>query len=105
VKAHKVGCVSSVDAVKELAARRAYKTIKQGLIQDPQYSKRFRETYHANKVTKDPSNPVSIKEPDQGMDFFHRLDQAKYGEFKLNVQNWWAMMSLKPPHTVKKYTG
>jgi hypothetical protein len=56
-------------------------------------------------VTKDPSNPVSIKEPDQGMDFFHRLDQAKYGEFKLNVQNWWAMMSLKPPHTVKKYTG
>jgi len=56
VKTHKIDCVTSVDAVKELAARKAYQSIKQGPFETlAQYSERFRETYRAYKATeKDP---------------------------------------------------
>jgi hypothetical protein len=46
VKTHKVDCVTSIDAVKELVARKAYQSIRQGLFETlAQYSERFRETY------------------------------------------------------------
>jgi hypothetical protein len=45
IETHKVDCVSSIDAVKELAARKAYQMIKQGAFEMlAQYSERFRET-------------------------------------------------------------
>jgi hypothetical protein len=45
IEMHKVDCVSSVDAVKELAARKAYQMIKQGAFEMlAQYSECFRET-------------------------------------------------------------
>jgi len=46
VKTHKVDCVTSIDAVKELVARKAYQLIRQGSFETlAQYSERFRETY------------------------------------------------------------
>jgi hypothetical protein len=103
IEMHKVDCVSSVDAVKELAARKAYQSIKQGAFETlAQYSERFRDTYRAYKATKDPASPIMIKEPDQAMEFFHGLDESKYGEFKVHVKNGWAMKSMKPPTTVNK---
>jgi hypothetical protein len=56
----------------------------------------------ASKATKDLLNLIIIKESDQAMDFFHGLDQAKYGEFKLNVQYRLAMKLMKPPQRVNK---
>jgi hypothetical protein len=45
-KTHKVDCVSNVSQVKELTARKAYQTIKQGPFESlAQYSERFWETY------------------------------------------------------------
>jgi hypothetical protein len=90
VRTHKIDCVTSVDTVKELAARKAYQSIKQGPFETlAQYSERFRETYHAYKATKkDPiDNPIDVKEADQAMDFSHGLDDIKYVEFKQNVKN------------------
>jgi hypothetical protein len=53
VKTHKIDCVTSVDAVKELVARKAYQSIKQGPFETlAQYSKQLRETYHAYKATE-----------------------------------------------------
>jgi hypothetical protein len=85
VLTHKVDCVTSVDAVKELAARKAYQSIRQGSFETlAQYSKRFREAYRAYKATeKDPiDHPIDVSEPDQAMDFFHGLDEGRYAEFK-----------------------
>jgi hypothetical protein len=90
--------VTSIDGVKELAARKAYQSIKQGPFETlAQYSKRCRETYHAYKATeKDPVDaPIDVKEPDQAMDFF-------YAEFKQNVKNGWAMKSMQPPKMVNE---
>jgi hypothetical protein len=105
VSTHKVDCVRSVDAVIELAARKAYQSIRQGSFETlAQYSERFRETYRAYKATeKDPiDNPIGVSEPDQAMDFFHGLDEGRYAEFKQNVKNGWAMKSMNPPTTVNK---
>jgi len=45
VKTHNVDCMMSMDAVKELVARKAYQSIKQGSFKMlAQYSKRFRDT-------------------------------------------------------------
>jgi hypothetical protein len=85
VATHKVDCVTSGDAVKELAARKAYQSIRQGSFETlAQYSERFRETYRAYKATeKDPiDHPIAVSEPDQAMDFFHGLDDGRYAEFK-----------------------
>ncbi len=44
IRTHKVDCVSSVTAVKELAARKAYQSIKQGPFESlAQYSERFHD--------------------------------------------------------------
>jgi hypothetical protein len=44
VRTHKVDCVSSVTAIQELAARKAYQNIRQGAYETlAQYSERFRE--------------------------------------------------------------
>jgi hypothetical protein len=67
-----------------------------------QYSEHFRETYREYKATKDPASLIVIKEPDQAMDFFHGFDESKYGEFKVQVKNGWAMKSMKPPTTVNE---
>jgi hypothetical protein len=75
-----------VSQVKELTARKAYQTIKQGLLL-AQYSTCFRETYQSYKNTLTATNPVYIEEKEQAMDFFHRLDQCRYGAFNTRMLN------------------
>ncbi len=85
MKTHKVDCVTSLDAMKELGARKAYQSIRQGSFETlAQYSERFRETYRAyNATEKDPvDNPIGVSEPDQAIDFFQGLDDMAYAEFK-----------------------
>jgi hypothetical protein len=72
VKTHNVDCMMSMDAVKELVARKAYQSIKQGTFKMlAQYSKRFRDTSRAYKATeKDPiESPIEVSKQDQAMDF------------------------------------
>jgi hypothetical protein len=105
VLTHKVDCMTSIDAVKELAARKAYQSIRQGSFETlAQYSERFREAYRAYKaMEKDPiDHPIDVSEPDQAMDFFHGLDEGRYAEFKYNIKNGWAMKSMNPPKTVNQ---
>jgi hypothetical protein len=46
IKMHKVNCISNVDAIKELTARKAYQNIKQGSFEtSAQYGECFRDTY------------------------------------------------------------
>jgi hypothetical protein len=100
-KTHKVDCVSTVTQVKELTARKAYQTIKQGPFESlAQYSERFRETYCSYKNMAPSSNPVDIEEGKQAMDFFHGLDQERYAVFKTNMLNGWAAGAFDPPDTV-----
>jgi len=42
---------------------------------------------------------VDVKEEVQAMDFFHGLDNAKYGAFKTSMLNRWATKAVKPPKT------
>jgi hypothetical protein len=102
VQTHKVDCVSNVNQVKQLTARKAYQNIKQGPFESlAQYSERFRETYRVYKETNSKEDsPVDIAEADQAMDFFHGLDQGRYGVFKTNMLNGWATGAFDPPNTV-----
>jgi hypothetical protein len=60
--------------------------IKQGSFDTfVQYSEQLRKTYHAHKVTEDPATLIVVSGPDQAMDFFHSLDQGKFGEVKVNI--------------------
>jgi hypothetical protein len=100
-KTHKVDCVSTVTQVKELTARKAYQTIKQGPFESlAQYSERFRETYRSYKNTAPSSHPVDIRESEQAINFFHGLDQGRYAVFKTNMLNGWAAGAFNPPGTV-----
>jgi hypothetical protein len=98
VRTHKVDCVSNVTEVMTLAARKAYQNIKQGAFEGLSlYSERFHETYRAYKATDSTSNPVVVKEEIQAMDFFHGLDNGRYGAFKTSMLNGWATKAVKPP--------
>jgi hypothetical protein len=119
IKMHKVDTTSNIDAVKDLAARKAYQSIKQGSFETlAQYSIRFRDTYKAYKATvtvECPVNipeeeqaldffhtvecPVNIPEEEQALDFFHGLDQGRYASFKTSMLNGWATKAFDPPGT------
>jgi hypothetical protein len=100
---HKVDCVSNVTAVKELAARKAYQSIKQGSFESlAQYSERFRDTYRGYKATGTTIKPIDVSEEEQALDFFHGLDPLRYATFKTSMMNGWATQAFKPPATVNK---
>ncbi len=80
IRTHKVDCLSYVDAIKELAARKAYQSIKQGSF--------------------DCTRQQEQKKDQQVLDFFHGLDQGKCAVFKSSMLNGWATKALKPPETV-----
>lgn len=68
-----------------------------------QYSERFRETYCVyNDSNLTTENIISIAEKEQAMDFFHGLDQAKYGMFKTSMLNGWATGAIKLPEMVNE---
>jgi hypothetical protein len=103
IKTHKVDCVSNVMAVKELAARKAYQSIKQGSFESlAQYSERFRDTYRGYKATGTASKPIDVPEEEQALDFFHGLDPSRYATFKTSMMNGWATQAFKPPVTVNE---
>jgi len=103
VGTHKVDCVSNVTEVMTLAARKAYQNIKQGASEGLSlYSERFHETYRAYKAMDSTSNPVDVKEEVQAMDFFHGLDNGRYGAFKTSMLNGWATKAVKPPKTANE---
>jgi hypothetical protein len=86
VKTHQVDCVSNIMEVMMLAARKASQNIKQGAFKGLSlYSECFHETYQAYKATDSADNPVDVKEEVQAIDFFHGLDNAKYGAFKTTI--------------------
>jgi hypothetical protein len=61
VKIHKVDCVSSVDEVMRLKARKAYQNINEGSFQThSMYIERFDETYWTCKATRTKADPVEI---------------------------------------------
>jgi len=98
IRMHKVDTVSNVDVVKNLAARKAYKNIKQGSFETlVQYSIRFPDTYKAYKVTATEERPVGVTEQDQALDFFHGLDQGRYVQFKTSMLNGWVTKAFDPP--------
>jgi hypothetical protein len=89
--------------VKELAARKAYQTLKQGPFESlAQYSKRFWETYRSYKNIPSATNLVYIEESEQAMDYLHKLEQGRYAVFKTNMLNVWAAGAFNPPDTVNK---
>jgi hypothetical protein len=103
IKMHKVDCVSSVTAVKELAARKAYQNIKQGPFESlAQFSERFRDTYRGYKATGTAARPIDMEESEQDLDFFHGLDPARYGAFNTSMLNGWATKAFAPPQTINK---
>jgi hypothetical protein len=98
IRMHKVDTTSNVDAVKDLAARKAYQNIKQGSFKTlAQYSVRFQDTYKAYKATGTAECPVDVPEEDQALDFFQ--DQGSYATFKTNMLNGWATKAFDPPET------
>jgi hypothetical protein len=93
IKTHKVNTTSNVDAVKDLAARKAYQSIKQGCFETiAQYSVRC-ETL-TRRIRR-----LRYTEEDQALDFFHGLDQGRYASFKTSMLNWWATKAFDPPET------
>jgi hypothetical protein len=71
-RTHKVDCVSNIDAVKEITARKSYQNIKQESFETlVQYSARFRVTYKSYKATETVESPVDVTEKEQALDFFH----------------------------------
>jgi hypothetical protein len=97
IRTHKVACVSNVDAVKELTARKSYQNIKQGSFKMlAQYSARFRDTYKSYKATGMVERPADVAEKEQVLDFFHGLDQGRYATFKTSMLNGWATKAFGP---------
>jgi hypothetical protein len=89
IKTHKVDMVSYVNAVKDLAAKKAYQNIKQGSFEMlAQYSVRFRDSYKVCKATGTDEQPVKVTEQEQALDFFHGLDQGRYVHFKDKFVEW-----------------
>jgi len=99
-RTHKVDCVSNIDAVKELTARKSYQNIKQESFETlVQYSARFRDTYKSYKATETVESPVDVTEKEQALDFFHGLDQGRYATSKTSMLNGWATKAFDPPDT------
>jgi hypothetical protein len=93
-----VDCLSNVNEVIELPARKAYHNLRQGAFETlEQYSGRFRETYQSYKEN---CPNLNISDKEQEMDFFHGLDNNCYGSFKASMINGWASKAIDTPDTV-----
>jgi hypothetical protein len=91
-------------AVKELVARKAYQSIKQGPFKFlEQFSEHFRDTYRGYKDTSTAMCLIDVEESEQALDFFHGLDPARYGTFKTSMLNGWATKAFDPLQTVNEF--
>ena len=94
---HKVNTISKVEVITKLAARNTYQTIRQ----EPyeliiSYKERFNS---AHKAYQDQDNPA-IEEEDIAMDFFRSLDNACYGDFKIDTMNNLTSKAIEPPENL-----
>ena len=88
VLTHKIDTVSNVPEVTNLTARKAYQGLRQGAFEPlAQYSERFRDVLKTFVATGTIADPVEIPDTEQAMDFFHGLDPARYGAFKVEMLN------------------
>jgi hypothetical protein len=81
----KVDCISNVNEVIELSARKAQHSPRQGAFETlVQYSDRFQATYRSYKEN---CPNVEISEKEQAIDFFRGHNSNRYEAFKANVTN------------------
>ncbi len=91
---HKVLSSSKVEVVMKLAARTQLAATRQGAFElIISFKKRFN---NALKAYNDQKN-LMMKPEDIAMDFFRKLDNGRYGEFKTTFINGLQMKSVKPP--------
>jgi hypothetical protein len=78
-------CLSNFNEAIEIPARKAYHSISQGALETlVQSSDQLCAKYRSYKK----SFPnVDISQKDQAMDFFHGLDNDRYGLFKARMMN------------------
>jgi hypothetical protein len=91
---HKVHSSSEVEAVMKLAARTQLASTWQGAYES---IISFKQRYNNSlKACNDQKNPA-MKPEDVAMDFFSKLDNGRYAEFKTTIINGLQMKSIKPP--------
>jgi hypothetical protein len=105
VNTHKIDCLSNINEVMELMARKAYQNICQGAFETlAQFSIRFSKTYkgYENTVVLPTGVKEAVSEKVRAMDFFNALDQGKYGTFKTSMLYGWNTKAITPPTTVNE---
>ncbi len=91
---HKVHSTSKVEAVVKLAARTQLAMMRQGAFESiVAFKKRYT---NALKVYKDQKNP-DLSKVDEAMDFFSKLDNTRYAEFKTTYLNNLQLKACNPP--------
>lgn len=91
---HKVHSSSEVEAVMKLVARTQLVSTRQGAFES---IISFTQLYNnALKAYNDQKNPT-MKPKDIAMEFFSKLDNGRYAEFKTTFINGLQMKSIKPP--------
>jgi hypothetical protein len=96
---HKVHSASEVEAVVKLAARTQLASTRQGAFES---IIAFKQRYtNALKAYKDQKKPV-MSPQDEAMDFFSKLDNARYAEFKTNYISSLQLKLYKPPVDLNK---
>jgi hypothetical protein len=91
---HKIHLMGEVEAVVKLAARMQLATIRQGAYES---IIAFKQCYtNALKAYKDQKNPEMTLQ-DEAMNFFSKLDNARYAEFKTTYLNNLQLKTCNPP--------
>jgi hypothetical protein len=99
---HKVYSASEVEAVVKLAARTQLMMTRQGAFESIIAFKQ-RNT-NALKAYKDQKNPELSKEV-AAMDFFSKLDNTRYAEFKTTYLNNLQLKACNPPNDLNGLLG
>ena len=94
---HKVATTSKVDGIVKLSARTQYQNVKQGAYESIiAYKERFTAALQAYEEIGNPKLPDSSI----AMDFMERLDDNRYGQFKIDIINNIAQGSMAAPPTL-----
>ena len=91
---HKVNTVSKVQSVAKKAARATYQKMRQGAFESIiTYKERFNAALKGYEEQKNPK----MEEKDIAMDFFERLDNARYATFKTEIMNSLTSKAIEQP--------
>jgi hypothetical protein len=94
VQKHKVHLASEVEEIVKLSARQMYRNIRQGAYESIiSYKERFN---NALAVYNEQQN-AELEDKDVAMDFFSRLDNGRYADFKATFLNGLTVKSITPP--------